>query len=431
MSMPLPVWPFALLVAVVASPSSPADWSLWGGPHRDFHIESADPLANWWPAGGPTKLWERKLGEGYSAIAVRGDTLYTMYRRDAAAWQIFSSDQEVVVALDASTGRTKWEFAYDVRFRSDQGSGPHVMRQLADRLVFSVGATGLLHALKAGTGELVWKRDLYEELGATRALFGYSSHPLPYGDKLIVVAGGKQKAVAALEQKSGRTLWAAHRFLNAYSSPVLVNAGGRDQVIVLSAQKILSIDPNSGNALWLRSLGTDPGTAFAATPLWDPQSETLVFSHHGGSTALRIRGAGSQFRVEQRWSSNKVRSVFSNLLLVGDVIYMSRGSYGPGFLTSADIKTGEPRWSARGFANANFLQADGKLIILDEDGWLVLARPKPDGSLEILSKAHVLSHNAWTIPTLAATTLYLRDRKIITALDVGANHTRPRREPAH
>ena len=432
MSMPLPVRLFALLVAVVAaSPSSPADWTLWGGPRRDFRIESADRLADWWPAGGPKKLWERKLGEGYSAIAVRGDTLYTMYRRDASAWQIFSSDQEVVVALDASTGRTKWEFAYDVRFRSDQGSGPHVMPQLADRLVFSVGATGQLHALNAGTGELVWKRDLYEELGATRALFGYSSHPLPYGDKLIVVAGGKQKAVAALEQKSGRTIWAAHRFKNAYSSPVLVNAGGRDQVIVLSAQEIRSIDPNSGNALWLRSLGTDPGTAFSATPLWDPQSETLVFSHHGGSTALRIRGAGSQLTVEQRWSSNKVRSVFSNLLLVGDVIYMSRGSYGPGFLTSADIKTGEPRWSARGFANANFLQADGKLIILDEDGWLVLARPKPDASLEILSKAHVLSHNAWTIPTLAGTTLYLRDRKIITALDVGANHARPRREPAH
>ena len=178
-------------------------------------------------------------------------------------------------------------------------------------------------------------------------------------------------------------------------------------------------------------LGTDPGAAFAATPLWDPETQTLVFSYHGGSTALRIGTAGSQFTVERLWASSKVRSVFSNLLLTGDVIYMSRGSYGPGFLTSADIKTGEQRWSARGFPNANFIQADGKLIILDEDGWLVLARPKPDGSLEILSKAHVLSHNAWTIPTLAGTTLYLRDRKIITALAVGANDTRARPDPAH
>ncbi|MGH9628670.1 MAG: hypothetical protein ACRD7E_10080 [Bryobacteraceae bacterium] len=133
--------------------------------------------------------------------------------------------------------------------------------------------------------------------------------------------------------------------------------------------------------------------------------------------------AGSQLTVEQLWHSNKVRSVFSNLLLIGDVIYMSRGSYGPGLLTSAGIRTGDLKWSARGFTNANFLRADGKVIILDEDGWLMLAVPNSDGSLKILSKAQVLSPNSWTVPTLAGTTLYLRDRKTIMALDVGAKHS--------
>ena len=358
-------------------------------------------------------------GDGYSGIAVQGDVLYTMHRREAPAWQIFSSDQEVVLALDARTGQTKWEFAYDVRFRSAQGSGPHVMPQLAGNLLFSVGATGKLHALNAATGELVWKHDLYEDFGATRSYFGYSSHPLPYDDKLIVVCGGKGKAITALEQKSGRTIWAGHTFKNAYSSPVLLKTGGRDHIAVLGAQQILGIDPEDGKTLWLHSLGTDPGAAFSATPLWDPNSQTLVFSYHGGSTALRISTAGSQVRAEWRWRNNKVRSVFSNLILVGTVIYMSRGAYGPGLVTSADIKTGELLWSSRGFANANFLLADGKLILLDENGWLALAKPKPDGSLDILSKARVLNHTAWTIPTLAGTTLYLRDRKIITALQVG------------
>jgi outer membrane protein assembly factor BamB len=384
-------------------------------------------LADSWPSDGPKKLWQRELGEGYSAIAVRGDTLYTMYRRQAAAWQIFTSDQEVVVALEAKTGRTKWEFAYDVRFRSDQGSGPHVMPQVSGHLVFSVGATGKLHALRADHGKLVWKRDLYEEFGATRDLFGYSSHPLPYQDRLIVVNGGKGKAVAALEQQSGQILWTGHTFRNAFSSPVLVKVAGRDQVIVLAAQQICAIDPRTGSALWSHPLGTDPGTAFAATPLWDPETRTLVFSHHGGSTALRIYAAGPRIPIERLWHNNKVRSVFSNLLLVGDMIYMARGSYSPGFLTSADLKTGEPKWSTRGFPNANFILADGKLIILDEDGWLALARPKPDGSLEMLSKAHVLSHNAWTVPTLAGTTLYVRDRNSIVALDVGINRTQGRR----
>lgn len=72
------------LVLLTASPSSPADWAVWGGLHRDFQVAVSDPLADSWPSGGPKRLWERPLGEGYSAIAVRGGTLYTMYRRDAA-----------------------------------------------------------------------------------------------------------------------------------------------------------------------------------------------------------------------------------------------------------------------------------------------------------------------------------------------------------
>jgi hypothetical protein len=124
--------------------------------------------------------------------------------------------------------------------------------------------------------------------------------------------------------------------------------------------------------------------------------------------------------VEQLWRDNRLQSLFSNLLLNGDTMYLSRGYHGPSFLTAVDIKTGATRWAARGFGNANFLWADGKLIVLDEDGWLTLARPRADGSLEILSKAQVLGANAWTIPTLAGTTLYLRDRKRIVAFELGA-----------
>jgi outer membrane protein assembly factor BamB len=420
MSMMIRAGSWLVLAGAIAVPaSSHADWTLWGGPQRNFQVAVAGPLAESWPSEGPKRLWQRELGEGYSAIAVRGDTLYTMYRREPPVWQLFASDQEVVAALDAKTGTTKWEFAYDVRFRSDQGSGPHVMPQVVGDLVFSVGATGKLHALEANSGRLAWKRDLYAEFGATRNLFGYASHPLPYRDRLILACGGKGAAVVALEQKSGRILWTGHTFKNSFSSPILVNAAGRDQVIVLGAQQILGIDPVTGQALWQHPLGTDPGAALAATPQWDAKTQTVFFSHHGGTTALKLSSAGSRVGVEREWHTSKARSVFSNLLLAGDIIYTARASYGPGFLTSADIKTGELRWSTRGFPNANMLQADGKLIILDEDGWLSLAVPMPNGSVQIRSKAQVLSHNAWTIPTLAGTTLYVRDRKIIAALALG------------
>ena len=77
MTFPAPSW-VLLVAAVAASPSTPADWTLWGGPNRDFRVAGSDQLADSWPNEGPRKLWERELGEGYSAIAVRGGTLYTM-----------------------------------------------------------------------------------------------------------------------------------------------------------------------------------------------------------------------------------------------------------------------------------------------------------------------------------------------------------------
>jgi hypothetical protein len=155
----------ATLVAIVSSGSSGADWALWGGPHRDFQVKSSEPLADFWPTDGPPKLWERQLGEGYSAIAVRGEMLYTIYRHVAAFWQLASVDQEVIVALDAATGTTKWQFAYEAPFDSGQGPGPHAMPQLVGNLLFAVGVNGKLHALNAKTGKLVWMRDLYRDLG--------------------------------------------------------------------------------------------------------------------------------------------------------------------------------------------------------------------------------------------------------------------------
>jgi hypothetical protein len=96
----------------------------------------------------------------------------------------------------------------------------------------------------------------------------------------------------------------------------------------------------------------------------------------------------------------------------------SSGDFGPAFLTAVDIKTGKIAWQDRSFSRAQLLYADGKLIVLDEDGTLGLATVTPQG-LKVLSRAEVLSNVAWTPPTLAGTTLYVRDRKNIAAFNLG------------
>ena len=102
----------------------------------------------------------------------------------------------------------------------------------------------------------------------------------------------------------------------------------------------------------------------------------------------------------------------------GDFIYGSSGGFGPAFITALDLRSGTVAWKERGFSRAHLLYADGKLILLDEDGNLVLAQVSPTG-MTVHSRAEVLTGRSWTAPTLAGTTLFLRDRLVIKALDLG------------
>jgi outer membrane protein assembly factor BamB len=405
-----------------ANAKDSSSWTLWGGPDRNF-ITAATGLAESWPEAGPPVLWKRDLGEGYSAIAVDGGTLYTMYHRSQPYWFFFTEQQEVVTAIDARTGATLWEYPYAMSFRSayrGAGPGPHVMPQIIGNRVFTVGSTGKLHALDKKTGQVVWQHDLYEEFGGTPLEYGYSSHPLPYKDNLIVLAGGQQgKAIISLKQVSGEVVWAKQSFRNAHSAPVLIDVDGQAQVAAVVADRIIGVNPETGDLLWSFPHKTEYGLA-VSMPVWGEDHLLFFSSSYGnGSRVLRLTREGEKTRVEEVWYNNRVRVHFGSIVRIGNTLYASSGHDGPAPLAAVDVATGKILWQSRDFAKASFVWADGKLILVDQDGYLGLAWASPEG-LKVHSKVLMLTPNAWTLPTLAGTHLYLRDRKVIMALDVGA-----------
>ena len=129
--------------------SAEAQWAEWGGPSRDFKL-TARELSIDWGATGPKEFWRRDLGEGYSAIGVDEGVLYTMYRRGS---------DEVVVALDAQTGKGVWEFAYAAPewegFNTGYGPGPHSTTMVVEGRVYAIGVRSLLHCLEKKTGKVV------------------------------------------------------------------------------------------------------------------------------------------------------------------------------------------------------------------------------------------------------------------------------------
>ena len=419
------VLPLAVALLIAAWPAGtaraqqqPDAWRQLGGPHRNFQVDSATVAAAW-GADGPARLWSRPLGEGYSSILADGDLLVTMYRE---------GDDEVVVALDAATGATRWRHAYHAPLVHDgyfdvwlnsAGPGPYSTPLIAGDTVFAVGVDGRFHALDKRTGELRWAHDLVEafDVGEYNA---FASSPIAYGRTVILPLGGSGAGVVALDRETGATVWRSPAFDLAPGSPVLIEVHGQEQLAVLGQQELVGLDPRDGRRLWRHPHPNELGLNISM-PVWgDDNALYLSSGYGGGSRLIRLSRIDDRTTPAELWFNNRMRVHFGSALRVGDLLVGSTGDMGPAFMAALDAATGREVWRERSFARAQLLQAGGRLVILDEDGELAVASVT-DAGLDVHARAAVLTANAWTPPTLVGNVLYLRDRHDILALDLGAS----------
>lgn len=378
-----------------------AQWPQWGGPERDFR-SPATGLADAWPESGPKRLWERELGPGYSSIVSDDGRLFTL---------ALSAEHETVVALDAKTGASLWEY----RLRAVSGNEPpNSTPVLAGDKLYALGFSGLLCALDKESGKLAWSHDLLTEYGAKQPMYGFAASPLAYRDALIVPVGGKGFGVAAFALADGKLLWHAHDFDEIYASPLLIEVEGEAQVAVLTAERIAGLDPANGALLWSEPI-ENAGGQNIATPVWSAD-RLYVTSGTRGSVALKLARKDGKTQVEHAWKNDK-QIAQTTVVQVGDYLYGSTG-HDKLFVTAVHAATGAVAWQHEGFSVANLVAADGKLVLLDYDGVLALCTASSAG-LKVHSKAKVLEPQAFTPPTLAGQTLYLRDLKSLLALDLG------------
>ena len=411
---PAAVVAWAAAAALSSSASGPAastSWPQWGGPNRNFVVGAAS-LATSWPAAGPRRVWQRALGDGFSAIVTDGATLYTMYRDGA---------DDVVVALDAANGRTRWEARYQAPFGEEcterLGPAPRAAPLIAgDRLV-TVSTGGLMHSFDRRTGARQWSRDLIGGSVEPVRACGFASSPLAYKNPIITTAGGPGRGVVALDAESGTVVWSSQNFQNGYSSPILIDLDGRPEVVVFTFGEIAGLDPDTGALEWSRPHPADYGVN-VTTPIWGDDHLLFVSSaYNGGSRVLKLTRAGGGVTVEEVWSNKRVRIHFGNAVRFGPRIYASNGDFGSAPFAAIEVATGEMAWRDRSVTRATLVGVGNRLIILDEDGNLAIATPEATG-LTVHAKAPLLTERAWTVPTLSGTTLYLRDRKQILAVDL-------------
>lgn len=412
---------------LAAGALSPAQWPQWGGPNRDFAIETRG-LADSWPEEGPPRLWYRPLGEGYSSIIVDDGCLYTMYRID---------ENEFSIALDAETGETIWEHKNPSPFTEHMtlnGPGPHATPLVAGARLYTIGTNAVLHCFDKNRGDVLWKHDLIADFGAPAHEYGYPCSPIAYRSMVIVLVGGPQptdgetapsagpQALIAFDQASGNVIWKGQDLPVEYSSPILIRFGGKEQLVLATSQGLTGVDPNDGARLWHHAWFT--GMPQIITPVWNGRD--IIFAsaaHDSGSRAIRLADKDGTTMPEELWYSRKLRILHGNAVLIDDHVYATTGDVGTvALVVCMDLRTGQRAWFSRGFDRATCVYGDGKLIILDGKGQLALASVTPEG-LTVHSKCQMTAEAySWTPPTLAGTTLYLRDRHHIMALDVGTQN---------
>ena len=396
------------------SPSAPGlAWTQWGGPHRNFRTEAAG-LKDTWPAAGPRIIWKRALGEGYSAPAVENGVLYTMYGKPKA---------EVVLAANAETGATIWEQTTPMTFDSDaageQGNGPYTAPLIVGGRLFTTGVAGQLQCLDKKTGKAIWTQQLVVDHQGSRLMYGYSSSPIAFRELVIVPVGGRGKSVMAFQQSDGKVAWAKHDYGNVYSSPILIDLQGLEQLVSLMDGAVIGLNPHNGDLQWSVPFKADYSIAIA-TPLWSEGNLLFVSAeYNGGAKVIELQRNGLQTKANELWSSNRLRLHHGNAMRVGNAIYFSSGGKGSqAILSAVDARSGEILWQERSIQKATFVWADGKLVTLAQDGTLMIAHPSPKG-FQISAKAPLLTELSWTPPVLVGTRAYLRDRRSMMAVDLG------------
>ncbi len=428
-------------------------WLQYGGPNRDF-VCAAKGLSEDWPKSGPRKLWERELGEGYSAVLCDGPSLYTMYsiRKQGDDGKFVLDGEEVVVALDAKTGKTLWECRYPAPLSKNLdmefGPGPHSTPLLVGDRLITVGVTAKMHCLDKRTGSVIWSHDLLQEYNAELGGRGFAPSPIDYQGTIILPIGGKaesppeekkgkadskkeaeetesdpDRSIIAFNLKDGSVAWKRQAFDGAAASLVIMKVADdkketEDQLIAFMGKEVAGLNPSNGDLLWRQPHETMYG-ANISTPVCGNDNIIFVSSAYGmGSRGVQLTRKGGKTTARELWFNPKLQIHHGNAVRVGDYVYGSDGSFGPSFFVAMNVKTGKIAWKERGIAKSTCLYADEKLIILDEDGRLLLAAADQEG-IDILSKSQLLERAAWTVPTLVGKRLYLRDRKHMMALDLG------------
>ncbi len=408
----------ALNVQAAASAGEQAAWPCFHGARRD-NLAIEKGLRESWPQEGPGLLWIASgIGQGYSSVAIAAGRIFTAGMIDK---------QTYVTALDM-TGRPLWQRLNGQSWQASKRqpwavpyAGSRGTPTVDGQSVYHLSELGRLTAFDVRTGEQRWHVDVMQRFGAERPEYGYSESVLVRGDVLFCCPGGDGGYIVALEKGTGRTIWANTQIEDPVGncSAVVARIDDVEQLLTMSAKRVLSFDPDNGRLLWSYAFGNKRENNVTDVIV----SDDLVYAssgYGGGSVLLRPkRQADRTFSVKTVWRSELLDNHHGGVLLHDGHLY-GAGHEARGWFC-LDFATGRKLWQEPGKGSLTY--ADGRLYCLDEKGTISLvgtgaAKWDPTGSFRLPRGGRGLY---WAHPVVCGGRLYIRHSDQLFAYNVRRN----------
>ena len=406
------VAPPATDAAPTAAAASPAaetssdlgDWSGFRGPLRDGAYRER-PIRTDWPVEGLKPLWKQPIGGGYASFAVSRGRAFTIEQRGA---------EEVAAAYDVLTGREIWTNSWSAFFQEFMGGdGPRATPAAADGIVYVLGATGELRAVDESSGKTIWRKDILEDSGASNVQWGMAGSPLIVDDMVVVHPGGPGQSVVAYNRRTGARVWATQSDRAGYAAPMLATLAGVRQIVVFSASRVMGLSTDAGTLLWAHPWQTQYDIN-AAQPLVVGENRLFVSSGYGtGAAVIEIARSGSGLSAREVWRNIRMKNRFNSAVLHDGFVY----GFDEGIFACVDAATGDLKWKAGRYGYGQVLLASGHLIVLTEEGDLVLVRATPERHDE-RARFSAIQGKTWNVPAITGGILLVRNLAEMAAFDL-------------
>jgi len=390
-----------------------ADWPGFRGPDRDGVVRGVRIKTDW-GAAPPIELWRRPIGPGWSSFAVRGDLLYTQEQR---------GDDEVVACYNVTTGKPVWRHRDAARFwESNGGAGPRGTPTLSHGRVYTFGGTGILNALDAGNGAVVWSRNAASDTKTKVPGWGFASSPLVVDNVVVVATAG---TLAAYDVATGEPRWVGPAGGGGYSSPHLFTIHGVPQIVLLNGTGVTSVAPTDGKRLWEHPLS--PNTRIVQ-PALTGDGDVLVHDGEGnGMRRLAVANRPGGWTVEERWTSEGLNPYFNDFVVHDGHAFGFDGSS----IACIDLKDGNRKWKGGSYGHGQLvlLSDQNLLLVLSEEGELALVGATPDQFKE-LARFPAIKGKTWNHPALVGDVMLVRNGEQMAAFRL-AGAGSPAGKPAY